>query len=56
VTIDSGGNFIDCTVINGNGALHQFKSLITPEGFSFEVLYTLAEAVRDYQNERRTYP
>src|SRR5512139_1992900 len=44
VSVDTGGTFTDCVVLDGEGRLHQFKAPTTPEDFSEGVLDTILDA------------
>jgi N-methylhydantoinase A len=44
VSIDTGGTFTDCVVLDGEGHLHQFKAPTTPWDFSEGVLNTIVDA------------
>lgn len=44
VSIDTGGTFTDCVVLDAEGHLHQFKAPTTPWNFSEGVLSTILEA------------
>ena len=56
VCIDTGGTFTDGMVLDGEGALHEFKAPTTPWDFSEGVLDTVAEAAGYKVINRFTLP
>ena len=55
VTIDVGGTFTDCLVMDGEGRLSQFKALTTPEDRSKGLLECLEKAARAAGKDVRSF-